>query len=148
MKDAKLFRQIVRFVVVGVINTGIDLIVLNVLIHVTHKGENGGFYYSLFKSISFIVALTNSYFMNKYWTFAGQGGKNKVIEISEFIIVSIFGFIINVAVASAFVDWVPVVYGLEKYWPSIGALCGTAVGLIWNFVGYKLIVFEKKRFNT
>ncbi len=144
MQDAKLFKQIIRFAVVGVINTAIDLIVLNILIHVTGHGEKG-LYYSLFKAIAFVIALANSYFMNKHWTFAGQGTSNRIIEISEFTIVSLIGFVINVAVSSAVVNWIPPVFGLDKFWPSFGALCGTAIGLIWNFVGYKLVVFEKKR---
>jgi putative flippase GtrA len=144
MKDGKLLKQLVRFAVVGVINTGLDLVVLNLLIAATGKGKDG-IYYTIFKGVSFLVALTNSYFMNKYWTFAGQGTSNKVIEISEFIIVSAIGFVINVLVSSAVVNFIPPVLGAEKFWPSFGALCGTAIGLIWNFIGYKLIVFEKNK---
>ncbi len=144
LQDSKLFKQILRFAVVGVINTGLDLVVLNVLIAITHQGKNG-VYYSVYNGIAFLVALTNSYFMNKHWTFAGQGTSNKAVEVSEFVIVSLIGFVINVAVASAVVNWIPPVFGADKLWPSFGALCGTAVGLIWNFIGYKLVVFEKRR---
>lgn len=143
--DKNLVRQVSRFIVVGVINTAVDLIVLNILIHTTGRGLHGGAYYSVFKGCSFVVATINSYFMNKYWTFAGAGGNNRLIEMSEFIIVSVVGFFINVVVASSVVTWIPPVLGLDKYWPSFGALCGTAVGLIWNFLGYKLVVFEKRK---
>src|SRR4051812_19572826 len=134
-QDSKLFKQIFRFIVVGVINTAIDLIVLNVLIAITQQGKSGVLY-SIFKGISFLVALTNSYLMNKHWTFAGQGTNNRAIEVSEFVIVSVIGFIINVVVASVVVNSIHPLVGVEKYWPSFGALCGTAVGLIWNFLGY------------
>ncbi len=143
--DNNLFKQLARFIVVGVINTGIDLIVLNILINFSDKGSKGGAYYSLFKAIAFLVALTNSYFMNKHWTFAGKGSSNKAIEISEFIIVSAVGFVINVVVASLVINYIPAVAGADKYWPSFAALCGTAIGLIWNFLGYKLVVFEKNK---
>ena len=145
MKLSKaLIQEIFRLAIVGVINTGVDLVVLNLLIYVTHVGEKG-FFYTVFKSISFVAALTNSYFMNKYWTFAGKGTSNRVIEVSEFTIVSIIGFLINVAVSSLVVNLIPPILVSASVWPSIGALFGTAFGLVWNFIGYKLIVFEKKR---
>ncbi len=145
MKLSKaLIQQIGRFAVVGVINTGVDLVVLNLLIYVSHVGERG-FFYTVFKSISFIAALTNSYFMNKYWTFAGKGTSNRVIEVSEFAIVSVVGFLINVGVSSLVVYYIPPIIVSPAVWPSIGALFGTAFGLVWNFIGYKLLVFEKKK---
>ena len=145
MKISKsLIQQIGRFAVVGVINTGVDLVVLNLLIYVSHVGERG-FFYTVFKSISFIAALTNSYFMNKYWTFAGKGTSNRVIEVSEFAIVSVVGFLINVGVSSLVVYYIPPIIVSPAVWPSIGALFGTAFGLVWNFIGYKLLVFEKKK---
>jgi putative flippase GtrA len=145
MGDNNLFKQLARFIVVGVINTGIDLVVLNVLIHISQKGAKGGPYYSIFKGIAFLVALINSYLMNKHWTFAGKGSNNKAIEISEFIIVSAVGFVINVVGASLVINYIPAVAGAAKYWPSFAALCGTAIGLIWNFLGYKLVVFDKNK---
>ncbi|MHB8871193.1 MAG: GtrA family protein [Candidatus Doudnabacteria bacterium] len=144
MKFSKaLIQQIWRFAIVGVINTGVDLLVLNLLITVSHVGEKG-FFYTVFKSISFVAALTNSYFMNKYWTFAGKGTSNRVIEVSEFTIVSLIGFVINVAVSSLVVNLIPPIIVSPAVWPSIGALFGTAFGLVWNFIGYKVLVFEKK----
>ncbi len=141
--DIGLYKQLSRFIVVGVINTGIDLIILNLLIHFSDKGAQGGPYYSLFKGMAFLGALTNSYFMNKHWTFAGKGTSNRAIEVSEFIIVSAVGFVINVAVATLVINFIPPVLGADKLWPSFAALCGTALGLIWNFLGYKLVVFDK-----
>lgn len=145
MKLSKaLIQQIFRFAIVGVINTGVDLVVLNLLIYVTHVGEKG-FFYTVFKSISFVAALTNSYFMNKYWTFAGKGTSNRIIEVSEFTIISLIGFLINVGVSSLVVNLIPPIIVSEAVWPSIAALFGTAFGLVWNFIGYKLVVFEKKK---
>jgi putative flippase GtrA len=144
MRDKNLARQIFRFIVVGVINTGLDLLVLNGLIFLTHKGRQG-FYYTFFKTISFVVAITNSYFMNKYWTFVNNEKRNEIVELSEFVIVSLVGFVINVGVATLVVKFISIPPGAENLWPTFGALCGTVVGLVWNFFGYKLIVFEKHK---
>jgi putative flippase GtrA len=151
---SSLGKQIARFIVVGVINTGVDLVILNILIAVTHRGENG-IYFSVFKTIAFLFALTNSYLMNKYWTFVGDAAKGKnLIEASQFILVSLVGLVINVLVASAVVNYIPPFWLIREIWtgaanhpqlwPSVGALCGTAIGLAWNFIGYKTFVFKKK----
>lgn len=141
-ENKKLFTQIYRFITVGVINTGVDLIVLNLLIYTFNRGREG-FYYTLFKSTSFLVSVAGSYLMNKYWTFVGESKGNEVLELSEFFIVSIIGFVINVGVATLVIKFISPLPSLTAYWPSVGALAGTAVGLLWNFFGYKYVVFEK-----
>lgn len=142
--NKKLINQIVKFAIVGVVNTVVDLYVLNVLIGATNSGRSG-WLYALFQGIAFIAALINSYYMNKYWTFSGQGTSNRAIEVSEFTIISIIGFLLNVGSASLVATFVPPIIVSAALWPSAAALVGTAVGLVWNFLGYKFVVFEKKR---
>ena len=135
--------QFVRFALVGVLNTFVDLIVLNLLIIMTGIGQEG-VTYSIFKAISFTVAVVNSYFLNKIWVFRSE--KKKVgAEFSQFLIVSIIGAVINVGIASLVVNYISPIIVPESLWPSVGALAGTAIGLMWNFFGYKLIVFKKKK---
>jgi len=66
--------QFIRFVFVGGINTVLDLAVLNLLVYVF--AVTNPFIFSVCKGISFIVAVTNSYFMNKYFTFAKKETTN------------------------------------------------------------------------
>jgi len=141
--SSKQFQQIIKFVVVGVINTAIDLAVLNLLIYFSHTGRSG-LTYSFFKGISFLVALFNSYLMNRAWTFSGSRKKGIHIEFSQFLIISLIGFGINVAVASVFVTYVHPLNRFLGIWPSVGALIGTVFGLIWNYIGYKYFVFIKE----
>lgn len=137
-----LLKQFFQFGVVGVINTAVDLIVLTVLIKIFPAGRAGKLY-SLFKAISFIVANINSYILNRNWTFAAEKGiKTTGFEFSQYFVVSLVGMMINVGVSS-FVNSKlrPQNLTLLKYRPQIAALFGTAFGLIWNFIGYKLVVF-------
>lgn len=135
--------QFIKFALIGVLNTFVDLAVLNLMIWLTGVGKQG-MYYTLFKAISFTVAVINSYIFNKYWVFKGEGDKKAAIEFSQFLFVSVIGAIVNVTVASLFVNYMPIMFNLDVLWPSVGALAGTAFGLIWNFIGYKLFVFKKK----
>ncbi len=141
MREQKTILQIIKFAVVGVINTAVDLGVLNILIFMTSIAS--GFYFSVFKAISFTVAVINSYYMNKYWTFAAKGQK-KEREFSQFFLVSVAGIIINVGTASVVVNAVPNFLNTSpQFWANVGALSGTFCGLACNFLGYKYLVFKK-----
>src|SRR3989338_5365647 len=137
-KYGPLLAQFLKFGVVGVINTAVDLIVLTVLIKRFPSGRTGK-RYAFFKAISFVVANVNSYLLNRSWTFAQErADKSTGVEFSQYFVVSLIGMVINVGV-STFVNshLRPKNPLLEKYWPQISALFGTAFGLLWNFVGYK-----------
>ncbi len=137
-----IILQFAKFGAVGGLNTLLDLGILNFLIYLT--GFSAGIYYSAFKSFSFIIANIIAYFCNKYWTF-GAEGKANVKEFSQFFIVSVIGFLINVGLASFVVNVMGPMRGISPdLWANIGALAATAASLIWNFIGYKFFVFKKK----
>lgn len=141
--------QFVRFGLIGGLNTGVDLLILNALMFST--GQFEGTPYSIFKTISFVGAATFSYFMNKRWAFKDNSKTKEVRKFSQFFAVSLIGAAINVGVATLVVSFAKPALGgnilminvPDELWGSIGALCGTAIGLIWNFVGYKFFVFKK-----
>ena len=131
-----IVRQFAKFFLIGAMNTLIDLGILNLLILVS--GISSGLWYSVFKGISFLVATTNSYFWNKLWTFGSD--KNK---FHQFLVISVIGFFINVGTASFLVNLIGPQAGLTvKVWANVGALTGSVIGLMRNFLGYKFIVFK------
>lgn len=145
-----IIKQFVRFGIIGVINTGVDLLILNLLMFIFDKQE--GIEYTVFKTISFTVAVVSSYFLNKYWAFEDKNRKEEVKKFSQFITISIIGAFINVGIASLVVNFLvpsvitsllPLSFMTDQLWGNFGALCGTAIGLIWNFLGYKFVVFKK-----
>lgn len=142
-KIKELAIQLSKFIIVGVINTGIDFAVLNLLMLTT--GYNHGLYFSLFKTVSFIVAVTNSYLMNKFWTFNRQSQTSHLgTQISQFLMVSLVGLAINVGIASFVVNIVPrPAFVSGNLWANLGTLAATGGALIWNFIGYKVFVFKK-----
>lgn len=140
-KKLLILWQAAKFVLVGMLNTFVDLGVLNILILITQISS--GTVYSAFKGISFIVAVINSYFWNKFWTFKRKENVNPKKEFTQFFVVSLIGFGINVGVASLVVNMVGPQFGLsEKIWANIGAIVATFCGMTWNFLGYKFIVFK------
>lgn len=145
--------QIGKFGVIGVLNTLVDWGVLAILIFSFRKYLSidskdlfiaGIAFYSLYKAVSFIVANINSYYWNKYWTFASGVAEKTKTEFLQFFLVSILGFAINVGIATYVFDYIHPVGGLNfDQWGIIGAAIGSVVGLGWNFIGYKFIVFKK-----
>ena len=135
------FWQLAKFGEVGFLNTAIDFGILNFLIFIT--GFSAGLYFSVFKATSFIVANINSYVWNRFWVFETRRAVSAK-EYVQFLVVSIVAITINVGVASLVVNFIPARFGLSPaLWANLGAAAGVASGLIWNFIGYKLIVFKK-----
>jgi len=139
-KKIIVIYQLAKFLLVGVLNTLVDLGILNLIILFVEVSS--GIWYSIFKGFSFLVAVINSYFWNKWWTFEkkGEGGGK---EFSQFLMVSVIGFGINVGIASLVVNISGPQLGLSpKIWANVGAVMATLCSMLWNFVGYKFIVFK------
>lgn len=136
-----LFLQIGKFVGVGIINTIIDFAILNILMRVTgiYKGKK----IIIFNIIAFSVAVTNSYFMNKYWTFSGASQNGTVSkQFIAFLLVSIVGVILNTSIVYSITTLIKPKMGLsDKLWANFAKVVATGLVLSWNFIGYKLFVF-------
>lgn len=154
-KKISLVWQIAKFGLIGVLNTLVDLGILAFLTFIFRSALSidsktvliaGITFYSIYKSVSFIVANVNSYYWNKYWTFEGSSQKKNEAEFIQFFGVSIVGFFINVLIASiVFKKFLVTLTGLSiDQLGLIGAAAGSIAGLAWNFVGYKLWVFKKQ----
>jgi len=134
--------QLAKFMLVGTLNTFIDLGILNLLMLLS--GITAGWYYSLFKAISFSSATTNSYFWNKFWTFKKRETKVGAGEYSQFYLITGIGFLINVGIASLVVNLIGPQFGFSKtIWANVGAIIAVLCAFMWNFLGYKFIVFKK-----
>jgi putative flippase GtrA len=149
-----VFWQLGKFAVTGFLNFCVDLGILSLLTfifkgyfnidakRIAIVGLSFLTFYSIYKTISFIIANINSYYWNKYWTF--EHGGDKKSEFFQFFIVSLIGLVVNVFFASIVFKFVSPVAGLNlDQWGLIGAVVGSAMGLAWNFIGYKFIVFKK-----
>ncbi|MDB5187550.1 MAG: putative rane protein [Candidatus Kaiserbacteria bacterium] len=139
----KTAGQLGKFLVIGVGNTAVDFIVLNILLLVMPLHISALF--GVFKAISFGIASLNSYIWNKYWAFRNDRPYlSKSKERNSFILVSLGGLCINTA-ASSFVFALlvqanPMISHI--FAGNIGGLFGTAFGLVWNFIAYKYFVFR------
>jgi len=142
-KKIPVIFQLAKFVLVGILNTFIYLGALNLLISVFGISEKD-WSYSIFVTLSFICSVINSYFWNKFWTYGkketGVGGT----EFGKFFLITGIGFVLNVSIASFVFKIIGPQFGLSvEIWANIAAVVATVCVFIWNFLGYKFIVFKK-----
>jgi putative flippase GtrA len=137
----RVIFQIVKFLEVGVLNTLIDIGILNLLVWLT--GVTSGFGLAPLNTVSFLTAATNSYFWNKFWTFK-KGKEKRRGEFLQFLIISAIGWGINTGIVVLGTTYLAPIANLSAgAWVNIMKLTATFVSMTWNFIGYKFIVFKK-----
>lgn len=144
--------QIGKFGVIGVLNTLVDFAFLTLLTvyiryYINVEPNFKIIYdipvYSFYKSTSFLLAVVNSYFWNKYWAFSDGVLHRSRPEFLQFLLVSIIGLGINVGVSTYVFNYIKLAEFNIDQMGLCGAGFGSLLGLGWNFVGYKFIVFKK-----
>lgn len=132
--------QMLRFGIVGILNTLIDFATLNALLwrFPTHQAN----LLLIYNSLAYTLGALNSFLLNKYWTFRLSRGISSR-EILRFVIVSIGGFFCNDSliwligtslhplIASTFL-WA----NLSKAGAAIGTAGVSYIAMrLWVFVG-------------
>ena len=135
-----LFSQLGKFLAVGVLNTAIDFGVLNILSMAT--GITAGFKLGGVNIPGFTIAVLNSYFWNKAWVFEKKEGSLK--SFGQFIAVSVGGLVLNSALVAFITGFIPPPSGITtELWLNIAKIIATIIAFVWNFLGYKFIVFAR-----
>ncbi len=165
-KWLRFFNQFGKFSAIGFTNAAVDFGVLNLLI--ANTGISSGGWYTIFKAISFMSAVIPSYFWNKYWAFRPAADIARDVEsqgqirqrddqrsaqdnvgtgtfqFAKFMSIAIVSIFINTSIASLVVNYVHPILGLNlNQWANAGAVAGSAVSLIFSFIGFKIAVFKR-----
>lgn len=134
--------QLAKFVLVGASNTFVDLGILIFLLAIF--GISAGLLYSIFKAFSFTCSVINSYFWNKFWTFEKKETGVEAKEFGKFFLIAGTGFLVNVGIASFVVNIIGPQFGISaEIWALTGAFLAIICVFMWNFLGYKFLVFKK-----
>jgi putative flippase GtrA len=129
LQQSIIFRQFVKFCLVGIINTAIDYLVYFGLT----RGLDLYFLYA--NIIAILVAMTFSFIFNKYWTFRDYQ-KNIKKQYSKFFLVNIVYFLLNNMI----------VFSLVKYlliFDLLAKIIAIFIGLIWNFTANRHWTFKR-----
>jgi len=135
--------QLAKFVLVGALNTFIYLGVLNLLM-VVFGISRENWSYPVFVAVSFCFSVVNSYFWNKFWTYEKRDTGVRGLEFGKFFVVTSIGFFLNTGIAFFIFNIVGPQFCLAlNVWANIAAIAATICVFMWNFLGYKFIVFKK-----
>jgi putative flippase GtrA len=138
----KVVRQFAKFCIVGGFSTLIDLSIFLYIIEVLHLSSRVGsdmMARCLASSISFCIAVTNSYVWNNAWTFrmGSEAGSSK--RYAKFAGVNLVGLVLNLLILKAVADLVPTTIAatglgrLQDPAGIIGKTAATGVVVFWNF---------------
>lgn len=134
--------QLGKFIAVGQSNAAIDVGITNLLIIITNIDSGG--YYLIFKCVSFICALLHSFVWNKFWSFQCNDRSKVARQFVMFAIVALIALLVNVVTAHIVVNIIGPQWGLSsRIWASIGVLASAVFSIIWDFYGFKVLVFKK-----
>lgn len=122
-------RQFTKFALVGTLNTLIDYAVFAGLVFAVN------IHYLVANVISFSLAATNSYLLNRRWTFRSRNPAWRR-EAAKFFVVIVLGLGLNEAILFLLVDFGHIHKLLAK-------AVGIAVVLFWNFLGTRLWAFRQ-----
>ena len=133
-----ILAKLLRFTVVGIANTSIDIIALNALLWIFPTTSMWEILF--FNSLACIVAACNSFFWNKYWTFQYREPITARLVI-KFAGVSLLSLLGNTLILWLFLLLFPTVMtGAGLGAVTLKAAAG-AVMMAFSFVGQSIVVF-------
>lgn len=122
-----LVQQIMKFGLVGVIAFMIDYGLMVALTELT------GLDPIISATISFVVSVTFNYIASMRYVFSHKQGMSKQREVIIFLILSVFGLLINDGLMWMGTEFISIDYRIVK-------IIATAAVMVWNFVTRKLFL--------
>ena len=119
-------RTMIKFIIVGIINTIISYSIFSILTYC-------GIWYIYSNLIGYVISVANSYVLNKFFVF--KQPKRSLSEMVRFLSVYIAQYIICVMILFVCVDF----GGLSPY---IAGIFSIFVGIFISYVGHKCFTYR------
>lgn len=125
--------KFIKFSITGFLRTITNLLIFYILCDISGLSSN------VSAIMTFLIAVTQNYIINHFWTFneINKSKKLSFIGYLKFILVSSIGLAINLAVLNL------ILYFFDLPLKVIAQAFGILAGLIFNFIGSKIFVFNK-----
>ncbi|MCX8033576.1 MAG: GtrA family protein [Thermoleophilia bacterium] len=133
LRRDRVTGQAVRFVIVGLLNTLVDLGAFYLLTLIPGMPTVAA------KALSYILGICNSFVWNKLWTFRAWDSHRGRREFAVFFAVNMPPFLVNVIVFSLLGIWI----GSGSQWVRMSkAFAAAVVSVAWNFLGSRYLAFR------
>ncbi|MDP9801712.1 putative flippase GtrA [Arcanobacterium wilhelmae] len=120
----RLFAQISRFGIVGVLATVLDFALLWFLVSVT------GLNYLVSATVAYCISLVFNYVASMRYVFARRSDLRRSREFTIFVVLALFGLILNNLTMWLLTGVIGLNYMASKVF-------ATAIVMVWNFVSRK-----------
>lgn len=142
-KDRVGFFELGKYGIIGVLNTLLNAGVYNTLIFITDIAL--GFVINIFFIVAFVITVVNSFFWNKFWSFAEKNIENIKKEAIQFFGISAGVALINAVILHIIVNIIGAPDGVDpKIWANVALGFTIITAFLGNFFSYKYIVFSGK----
>jgi putative flippase GtrA len=126
--------EFLRFCIVGLIAFVVDAAVLFALVYV-------GLTDAIARSVSLTLGMQTAYILNARFTFRGHRGIG-LATWASFVTSNLLGAALNYLIFLAALHWVPITHADALRLLAI--ICGTGVGLIFNYWANRRFAFARK----
>lgn len=134
--------QLIRFGIVGGINTTLDLLIFNSLLWLF---PTSNLFISLgFNSLAYSVGAVNSFLLNKYWTFEHRH-KITCREVSRFIVTTLLGIGCNNLLLWCAGRLFVSLSTQSLLWVNASKIVAIAGTVLISYLGMRLWVFTNRR---
>ncbi len=136
--------KLVRFCIVGVYNTGIDILMLNLLLWFfpTHNATSLLGY----NSLAFFSGALNSYVLNKYWTFRQSSSVTRY-EIIRFAVLTALSVLCNNTVLWFVASITRPFIVNTLLWANTAKVCAIIATATISYTGMHFWVFAKSKYQ-
>lgn len=139
MKLQKSFKELIKFGIVGVVNTLLDMVIYFILT----------MYFGMFKymaqTISYLIAMIHSYIVNRFWTFGRRGKVESASEPVKFVVVNLISLGISYLCFYLIGFWTQNLDVSDNMRILIEKLIVTPAVMIVNFILNKIWVFQEEK---
>lgn len=135
VKDSRERQRFLKFAIVGAIGFGVDFAVFNLVRNVFGLGAVSA------NVVSFAVAVTSNFLLNRYWTFPDSRSKPLAQQLGQYALVNLVGLGIRTAIFAVIhqpyvtlFDHIPLPFLPEHFLGENLALATVVViVMFWNF---------------
>jgi HAD superfamily phosphatase (TIGR01668 family) len=93
------------------------------------------------KVVSASVAILNSFYWNRRWTFGIEGSEERAGQLRKFVLVSLLGMLLNTLIVTGLYNVIP--GHPKRSWAAATAIA-TLLVAFWNFFGQKFFAFRSR----
>jgi putative flippase GtrA len=124
----QIYRQFFKFCLVGLMNTAIDFSVY------LFFSRTLGLYFLYANILAILLAMTFSFWANKYWTFQNNEKKIK-LQYLKFALVNLVYFLLYNSIFFSLVEYF-------KLFDLTAKIAAIMIGLFWNFFANRYWTFS------